>query len=226
MSTAPHPAVLVLPHDPDWPRRAAALTADLRAALGPAAVRVEHIGSTAVPGLAAKPVLDVQIGVADLDAAERDFDGPLAALGFRRSPHRHDHVPAGSDDDPARWAKRLWLRRDPAAGPDCNLHVRLLGSPNERLALLFRDWFRAHPEAVPGYARFKQLLAGAVADLDTYADVKDPVVDLVTAVAEPWAAATGWAPGGGRLADRLAELRDSLLESAGLRADAARRLAG
>ncbi|MEV7217725.1 GrpB family protein [Kitasatospora cineracea] len=191
---APHPAVQVLPYDPDWPRRAAGLTAGLRAALGPAAVRVEHIGSTAVPGLAAKPVLDVQIGVADLDAAGRDFDGPLAALGFRRSPHRHDHVPAGSDDDPGRWAKRLWLRRDRAAGPDCNLHVRLLGSPNERLALLFRDWFRAHPEAVPGYARFKQLLAAAVTDLDTYADVKDPVVDLVTAVAEPWAATTGWSP--------------------------------
>ncbi|MFD7733993.1 GrpB family protein [Kitasatospora phosalacinea] len=196
MSTAPQPAVLVRPYDPAWPAGAAELTAGLRAVLGPAAVRVEHIGSTAVPGMAAKPVYDVQVGVADLAAAERDFDGPLAALGFRRSPHRHDHVPAGSDDDPQRWVKRLWLRRDPAAGPDCNLHVRLLGSPNERLALLFRDWFRAHPEAVPGYAAFKRALAGAVADLDTYADVKDPVVDLVVALAEPWADATGWHPQG------------------------------
>ncbi|GLW67750.1 hypothetical protein Kpho02_00490 [Kitasatospora phosalacinea] len=84
--------------------RAAELTAGLRAVLGAAAVRVEHVGSTAAPGTAAEPVYDVQIGDADLDAAERDFDAPLAALGFRRSPHRHDHVPAG---------------------PDCNLHVRL-----------------------------------------------------------------------------------------------------
>ncbi|MGW4808045.1 GrpB family protein [Kitasatospora sp. NPDC004272] len=194
MPTDTPPAVLVLPYDPAWPLRAAELTAGLRAVLGPAAVRVEHIGSTAVPGMAAKPVYDVQIGVTDLAEAERDFDGPLAALGFRRSPHRHDHVPAGTDDDPGRWVKRLWLRRDPAAGPDCNLHVRLLGSPNERLALLFRDWFRAHPEAVPGYAAFKRTLAASVADLDTYADVKDPVVDLVVALAEPWATATGWAP--------------------------------
>ena len=61
-----------------------------------------------------------------------------------------------------------------------NLHVRLAGSPNERLALLFRDWFRAHPEAVP--------------DVATYSDVKDPVVDLVITVAEAWATGTGWRP--------------------------------
>ncbi|BAJ31777.1 MULTISPECIES: GrpB family protein [Kitasatospora] len=194
MSSAARPAVLVLPYDPDWPARAADLAAELRAALGPPAVRVEHIGSTAVPGMAAKPVYDLQVGVTELAAAERDFDAPLAALGFQGSPHRQDHVPAGTDDDPARWAKRFWLRRDPAAGPDCNLHVRLLGSPNERLALLFRDWFRAHPEAVPGYAAFKRTLAAAVTDLDAYTDVKDPVVDLVTALAEPWATATGWTP--------------------------------
>lgn len=77
-------------------------------------------------------------------------------------------------------------------GEDVNLRVRLLGSPNERLALLFRDWFRAHPEAVPSYPRFKTVLADNVADLGTYADVKDPVVDLVIAIAEPWATATGW----------------------------------
>jgi hypothetical protein len=72
--------------------------------------------------------------------------------------------------------------------------VRLGGAPNERLALLFRDWFRAHPEAVPSYARFKQVLADRVADADADPEVKDPVVDLVVAVAESWATATGWTP--------------------------------
>ena len=75
-----------------------------------------------------------------------------------------------------------------------NLHVRLAGSPNERLALLFRDWFRAHPEAVPAYAAFQRSLAGAVPDDATYSDVKDPVVDLVITVAEAWATGTGWRP--------------------------------
>jgi GrpB-like predicted nucleotidyltransferase (UPF0157 family) len=63
------------------------------------------------------------------------------------------------------------------------------------MALLFRDWFRAHPAAVPAYAAFKDTLAGAVADdLGVYTDVKDPVVDLVMEVAEEWAGATGWRP--------------------------------
>jgi GrpB-like predicted nucleotidyltransferase (UPF0157 family) len=71
---------------------------------------------------------------------------------------------------------------------------RLTGSPNERLALLFRDWLRTHPAAVPPYAAFKLALAQAVTDVGTYTEIKDPVVDLVMVVAEPWALETGWAP--------------------------------
>ena len=75
-----------------------------------------------------------------------------------------------------------------------NLHARLVGSPNERLALLFRDWLRAHPDAVPAYGAFNTTLAAVVRDVPTYVDVKDPVVDLVVAVARTWALATGWTP--------------------------------
>jgi GrpB-like predicted nucleotidyltransferase (UPF0157 family) len=139
--------------------------------------------------MAAKPVIDLQASVDDLDAATRAFDAPLAGLGFRRTPYERDHVPAGRDDDPATWAKRLWSRPNAV-----NLHVRLRGSPNERLALLFRDWFRTHPEAIPAYARFKRYLADAVADRDAYTNVKDPVVDLVIVVAERWARHTSWSP--------------------------------
>ncbi|OKJ05660.1 GrpB family protein [Kitasatospora sp. CB01950] len=196
MTTDTTSAPLVLDHDPAWAERGRALADELRADLAPLALHVEHIGSTAIPGMAAKPVLDLQITVADLPEAERAFDRVLAEKGFQRLPHRYDHVPAGIEDDPERWTKRFWRRRG-HPGADCNLHVRLLGSPNERLALLFRDWFRAHPEAVPAYARFKSVLAGVVHDIDTYADVKDPVVDLVVTVAEPWAASTGWTPHAG-----------------------------
>jgi GrpB-like predicted nucleotidyltransferase (UPF0157 family) len=184
---------VVVSSDPAWAERAAALIAALRQALGPLALRLEHIGSTAVPGLAAKDVLDLQVSVADLDAAAAAFDAPLLAQGFRRLPFERDHVPAGRDDDPGRWAKRFWTRREHPDG-DANLHVRVAGSPNERLALLFRDWLRAHPAAVPAYGAFKAMLADAVTDLATYADVKDPVVDIIIAAAEPWAAATGWRP--------------------------------
>jgi GrpB-like predicted nucleotidyltransferase (UPF0157 family) len=150
-------------------------------------LRAEHIGSTAIPGMDAKPILDVQLSVGDLDSAAEAFEQALGERGF--------DVPAGRSDDPGLWAKRYWRRREHAGRLDVNLHVRLAGSPNERLALLFRDWFRAHPGAVPAYARFKRVLAGSVADLDAYVDVKDPVVDLVVEVAESWAAETGWTVG-------------------------------
>ncbi|MFI6872418.1 GrpB family protein [Streptomyces sp. NPDC050400] len=186
---------VVVPHDPAWAAGGRQLCDQLRAALGPLALRVDHIGSTSVPGMAAKDIYDVQISVADLDAAAAAFDAPLAALGFVRRPFLRDHVPAGREDreDPADWAKRYWSRRTGDAHP-VNLHVRGAGSPNERLALLFRDWLSATPEAVAAYARFKYVLAGAVDDTGTYADVKDPVVDLIAVVAERWAAETGWRP--------------------------------
>lgn len=193
MSNDTPPALIVIDPDPTWQARGLALADELRSALAPLAPYVEHIGSTAIPGMAAKPIFDLQVSVRDLQEAERAFDAPLAALGFQRSVYQHDHVPAGRVDDPERWTKRLWLRRG-HSGEDVNLHVRVVGSPNERLALLFRDWFRAHPEAIPAYAHFKRVLADNVSAIGAYADVKDPVVDLVITVAESWAAATDWTP--------------------------------
>jgi GrpB-like predicted nucleotidyltransferase (UPF0157 family) len=183
--------VLISDYDPKWPERASLLVDQLNDALSPDAVRIEHIGSTAIPMMAAKDPLDVQVSVADLDIAAERFDDPLPAMGFERLPYELDHVPAGRPDDPQMWAKRFWRRRSELAG-DVNLHVRLVGSPNERLALLFRDWMRAHPEAVPPYAAFKRTLGAVAPDLDSYTDLKDPVVDLVVAIAEAWSQRIGW----------------------------------
>ena len=141
----------------------------------------------------AKDVIDIQAIAEDLEEVARGCDSALADLGFLRSPYEHDHVPAGRTDDRADWEKRLWVRRG-STGDDVNLHLRRPGSPNERVALLFRDWFRAHPEAVASYGGFKVALAASVPDLDVYTDVKDPVVDLVIVVAESWAESTGWQP--------------------------------
>jgi GrpB-like predicted nucleotidyltransferase (UPF0157 family) len=183
---------IIVEYRPTWPREAEDLMAAVRSALGPPRLPIEHIGSTSIPGMAAKNVIDLQISVHDLAGAAREFEAPLAAIGFQASPYDHDHVPAGRNDDPAQWSKRLWLLR--GRGIEANLHVRSVGSPNERLALLFRDWFRAHRSAVPAYGTFKTSLARIAPDLDSYADVKDPVVDLVVAIAEPWAEASGWRP--------------------------------
>ena len=177
--------------DPNWAERAAVLIAALHGALGAGALRIDHVGSTAIPAMDAKDVLDIQVSVTHLVEAQERFDAPLHDLGFSRAPNgTRDHVPAGRSDDPALWAKRFWTRR--GTGEDVNLHVRVSGSPNERLALLFRDWMCAHPHAVIAYSAIKRSLAAAIPDLDTYAEVKDPIVDLVIVMAEEWAMETGW----------------------------------
>jgi GrpB-like predicted nucleotidyltransferase (UPF0157 family) len=73
--------------------------------------------------------------------------------------------------------------------------VRVQGRPNQRYALLFRDYLRLHPASAGAYAELKRRLAQHLADPQTYPDVKDPAVDLIYFAAEAWAAATGWQPG-------------------------------
>lgn len=187
--------VQVVPYDQNWPHWAQAELESLTAALGELVLHAAHIGSTAIPQMAAKNVLDLQLSVWDLPEAAAAFDPPLAELGYVRRPFENDHVPAGDDSDPALWRKRMWARRSHPRG-DVNLHVRVVGSPNERLALLFRDYLRVQPLAVAAYGRFKLKLAGEVNDLEPYTDIKDPVVDLVIAAAEQWATDTGWQPHG------------------------------
>ena len=184
---------VVAPPDPTWADRAARAAVELADALGPAALRIDHIGSTAIPGMPAKDVLDLQVSVASIESADSLTD-PLRLIGYEQAPQvRHDHVPAGLSDHRARWEKRFLSRRRPGADP-VNLHVRVHGSPNERFALLFRDWFRAHPAAVPAYAAFKHALAELCPDVGAYTEVKDPVVDFVIVVAEEWALVTDWRP--------------------------------
>jgi GrpB-like predicted nucleotidyltransferase (UPF0157 family) len=189
------PPVRVVPSDETWPRWGAAELATLTAALGDLVLHAAHIGSTSIPQMAAKNVLDLQLSVWDLAEAAAAFEAPLAELGYVRRPYEHDHVPAGDDNDPSLWVKRYWNRRNHPGG-DVNLHVRVVGSPNERLALLFRDYLRAHPLAVAAYSRFKEVLAAEVGDLERYTDIKDPVVDVIVSAAEDWASAVGWAPHG------------------------------
>jgi len=187
------PPVRVVPYDETWPRWGAAELATLTAALGDLVLHAAHIGSTSVPQMAAKNILDLQLSVWDLTEAAAAFEAPLTELGYVRLPYERDHVPAGDESDPSLWVKRFWRRRNHPDG-DVNLHVRVVGSPNERLALLFRDYLRAHPLAVAGYSRFKQMLAAEVGDLERYTDIKDPVVDVVVSAASDWASAEGWAP--------------------------------
>jgi GrpB-like predicted nucleotidyltransferase (UPF0157 family) len=138
--------IAILDYDPTWPDQFEQLAAALRRHLGDTVMGIDHIGSTAVPGLAAKDVIDLQVTVADLADADR------LATAFQRAGY-------------------------------------VAGWPNQRYALLFRDYLRAHPRAAAAYARLKRELARRLGDdLASYTEVKDPACDLIIVAAQDWAA--------------------------------------
>ncbi|MFC4605307.1 dephospho-CoA kinase [Rhodococcus kronopolitis] len=197
------PPVLVSA-DPSWPDQARRLTARLRTVCGASALRVDHIGSTAVPGLEAKDVLDVQVTVPSLAVAD-ELAGVLAAAGFPRveSVTRDDPRPAydiGGEADPALWDKRFHAAADP--GRPANVHLRVDGWPGQRFALVFRDWLIADEQARAEYVEVKRAAAAEVAgeaDIETaverYAAAKTPWFDGAAVRAEQWAERTGWRAG-------------------------------
>jgi GrpB-like predicted nucleotidyltransferase (UPF0157 family) len=158
--------VVVVPYEPSWADSFASVAAEVHAALGPAALALLHVGSTAVPGLAAKPVVDVLL-VVDDSAAEDAYLGPLSARGFHlvvREPEWFEH--------------RMFQRADPAV----NLHVFSAGCEEVERVLRFRDWLRTHDDDRDLYAAAKQRLAQQSWDrVQDYADAKSTVVAEILA---------------------------------------------
>lgn len=126
----PPTTVVVVDYDPSWPDRYAILAGEIRAALGDAVLDLDHVGSTAVPGLAAKDVVDIDLTVAD-PRDEPAYLPALAGIGWRhelREPSWHEH--------------RGLSRREPRA----NLHVFGPDCPEVIRHRMFRDWLRSHPD--------------------------------------------------------------------------------
>lgn len=134
----------IVDYDPAWPEMAAAEMARLAAALGEVAVRTEHVGSTAVPGMAAKPIVDLQVSVAAIEPTER-YARPLAGLGYLFAP----------DPDSA----DLLFFGKPAARPRTfHLHVCAAGGAHELRHVALRDYLRTHPEEANRYGEVKREL--------------------------------------------------------------------
>ncbi|MFG1797206.1 dephospho-CoA kinase [Nocardia sp. NPDC049149] len=186
--------VRLVPPNPEWPAQAQRLIARLWLACGAAATRIDHIGSTSVPELPAKDVIDLQITVADLAVA----DGLRDALGKAGFPARAEYSqdsPKPTPQDPdgtdlALWTKRLHQNADP--GRLANVHVRVDGSPGQQFALAFRDWLRADAAARAEYLEVKRAgeakaagLTGQEATL-AYLDVKEPWFDAAYTRALNW----------------------------------------
>jgi dephospho-CoA kinase len=179
------------PPDPSWQAQGERLTARVAHAAGGLGRGVAHVGSTAVPGLPAKDVIDLQLGVATLDDADAAAPA-LAAAGFPRAEGEWFDNPKAPDLEPARWVKRFHGSADP--GRVVHLHVRVVGSPGWHYALLFRDWLRADAAALQAYAAHKRQLAAYGMNATAYAAAKEPWFDLVLTQARAWADRTGWRP--------------------------------
>lgn len=184
----------IIPYQLRWRDEFLEIGGRIRAALGDLALRVDHIGSTSVPNLAAKDIIDIQVTLPDFEQLE-NVKTKLETAGFEfRVFGIYDHVPAGWDTTEQEWEKAFFREKE---GRRVNLHVRAQGRANQRYALLFRDFLRANPKAAAGYAAVKVQLAryfGHLDDITPYVDIKDPVVDIIIAQAEEWAERTGWEP--------------------------------
>jgi dephospho-CoA kinase len=195
------PARLV-PPDPSWAEQAQRIVNRLRTSCGHRALRVDHIGSTAVPDLPAKDVIDIQITVESLDVADELVE-PLVAAGYprieriaedvaktdaRSTVDRYDHK-----DESALWAKRIHASADP--GRPTNVHIRVDGWPNQQFALLFVDWLTANPAARAEYLSVKRAAEkGGGGDTAAYVEVKEPWFLDAYRRAWEWADSTGWKP--------------------------------
>jgi dephospho-CoA kinase len=169
--------------DPAWPRRFEHLAARLRRVLGPSAVRIDHVGSTAVAGLPAKDVIDIQVTVVTLRIVD-SFEKALGDAGFFGRALADSPKP--EYPDPADWEKRFYGSADP--GNIAQIHFRPIDSPGQRFALLFRDWMRADANARTDYAQAKGVLAAQVDSATDYAEAKEPWFDN-----EAWPRANAWA---------------------------------
>ena len=140
---APAVGIEVTNRDPAWPRQCDHLAGRIRQALGWRVLQLEHVGSTSVPGLAAKPVIDIDLTVAD-PGREKDYVPVLEPIGFRltiREPWWYGHRALVTDE------------------PRCNLHVFGFDSPEPVKHRIFRDWLRGNPGERDRYAAAKRQAA-------------------------------------------------------------------
>lgn len=158
--------IQIVEYDPQWPELFAREAERLRSVLRDQALRIEHAGSTSVPGLAAKPIIDIVLVVPD-SSQEEAYLPPLQAAGYVlriREPEWYEHrVCKGPDTD-------------------LNLHVFSEGCAEIDRMLLFRDWLRGHPDDRELYARTKQALVSREwTYIQNYADAKTSVVEEILA---------------------------------------------
>lgn len=162
-------AIGISDYDSAWPEKYEAAAARLQPALAGIALSIDHIGSTSIPGLAAKPVIDIQVTVANLESLE-SFRAPLLSLGYTYTtdPLPYFHTPA------------VWPH-------SIHVHVRQAESEQATRTLAFRDWLRSHESARLEYETLKRELARSSDEQSAegryqYSEAKSGFIDKIVAL--------------------------------------------
>lgn len=159
--------VIIADYSPAWPARYEVEKSQILRAIGPWVAAIEHIGSTSVPGLSAKPIIDIMVAIRILDDAAHCIE-PLHALGYQYHPEFEDSLP-----------ERRYFNRGPR-DDHYHLHMVELTSGFWERHLLFRDYLRTHRETAQDYERLKQALAAQYReDRSGYTDAK---TEFITAI--------------------------------------------
>ncbi len=162
----------IVAYDPAWPGAFSSESCKIAAVLGDLVVRIDHNGSTSVPGLGAKPIIDIQVSVRELTPIER-YAARLAELGYVHVPHPDDSFCA-------------FFHR-PAGWPHIyHVHIVHSGGEEERRTLAFRDYLRKHPEVAREYEELKRQLASqySTASFDSQQAYSEAKTEFITRVTE------------------------------------------
>jgi GrpB-like predicted nucleotidyltransferase (UPF0157 family) len=171
-------AIVVCDYDPAWQMLFERESASIKAALGAPVLAIEHIGSTAVPGLPSKPIIDLLVGVQSFDEAVAQYVEPMEELGYFYIPDYASFLPG-----------ELFFRKGPPGPWTHHVHLMETCHPRWEAFLVFRDYLRAHPGAARAYADVKRnLAASSHEDIKAYRNGKSGFVEAVTEEARAWRA--------------------------------------
>ena len=160
--------VVIVGYDPRWPTSYAEERERILAVVRDLIIGIEHIGSTAVPGLGGKPIIDIMGAVRQLEDAERCIQ-QLQSIGYEYVPEYNEFIP-----------ERRYFHKGPPEARTFHLHMVELTSEFWERHLLFRDWLRSHPEDAQEYDELKRGLADRFGrDREGYTEAKGPFIEAV-----------------------------------------------
>lgn len=172
--------IIVVPYRDEWKSAFEWIGPKIRASLGESAIRIDHIGSTSIQGLDAKPIIDIQVTVKTLEPIEL-YKESFDRIGFYHKIENSDRT------------KRYF--REKPGGQRTHIHVREQGSWSSLFPLLFRDYLRCHQDECQGYAELKyQLMDKYKFERERYVKAKEPLIWEIMRRASRWSQETGWKP--------------------------------